>query len=103
MRITLFIRVLMMNAVSRYPENRSALKRQGRTHRQKIFHPFRSLVPPVREQTMIAHSNTQTSGDPPQESCNEQCFPAKEKQRRYCSYVKGSHKKGRDPVDLVIS
>src|SRR6185437_4392915 len=103
MRITLFIRILMMDAVSCYPENRSALKRQSRAHRHKIFHPFRSLVPPVREQTVIAHSNTQTSGDPPQESCNEQRFPGKEKQRRYCSYVEGSHKKTGDPIDLVIS
>jgi hypothetical protein len=32
----------------------------------------------VREQAMITHTDAQASGDPPQESRNQQCFPGKE-------------------------
>src|SRR6266496_983951 len=102
MRITLFIRVLVMDAVGRYPKNRAALKRESRAYRQKIFHPFWGLVPPVREQTVIAHSNTQATGDPPQKSRNEECLPRKKEERCNRPDVEGRHKESGDPVDLVV-
>ena len=101
MRITVLVSILVMNAVRRHPKNRPALKRQSCAYRQKVFHPFRSLVPPVREQAVITHANAQASRHPPQKSSNEQCLPGKE-ERGDGPDVEGSHKEGCDPVDLVV-
>jgi len=51
---------------------------------------------------MIAHPDAEASRYPPQENGNEESFPAKEEQRRNRTEVKGSHKKCRYPVNLVV-
>src|SRR5579863_4019629 len=50
MRVTLLIGVLVMQAVGRNPEERSAFQGQRTAHSQNIFHPFGSLVSAMREQ-----------------------------------------------------
>ena len=70
-RIAFAIGELMMNPVRRYPENRAAFERQSRANRQKVLHPFRSLVSAVRQQPVITHANAEAPGNPPQEKCDE--------------------------------
>jgi hypothetical protein len=61
MRIAILVGILMMNAMRRHPENRSALQRQRGTDRQKIFDPLRSLIPTMREQAVIRHADAQAA------------------------------------------
>src|SRR6266576_1718309 len=65
-RITLFVRILVMHAMRGDPENRSALECERAAGRQEILNPFRRLVAAVREQSMIAHTDAETSRKPPQ-------------------------------------
>ena len=102
MWVTFLVRVLVMDAMRGYPKNRPALKRESRTDGEKVFHPFRSFVATMREQAVIAHSDAEASGDPPQESRNQECLPRKEKKCSNCTYVKSGHKESCDPIHLFV-
>src|SRR5271155_116415 len=75
MRIAIFIRMLMMNAVSGHPENRAALERRGGADRQKILHPLRSLVATMGQQAVVAHADAQASRNPPKEARHKKGLP----------------------------
>src|SRR5690348_3180646 len=102
MRITWLVGILMMNAMRCHPKYRSALKCQGCAERKEVFHPFWSLVASVCEQPVIAHANSEASGNPPQKRRKEECFPREEKQSRNCPDVKGNHERGGNPVNLSV-
>ena len=100
MRIAIEIRILMMNAVRRYPENRSTLKRQRGADGQKILHPLISFEAAMSQQTVVSHANPQTARNPPQENCHEQCFPGKEEKCSDGAHMKRAHKDRRNPVNF---
>src|SRR5664279_1168583 len=79
MRITFLIRKLVMDTMSRDPENRSAFKSESGAPGEKIFDPFRSLVSTVSQETVIAHANAEAAGNPPQEYGDKESFPGEEK------------------------
>src|SRR6266446_2204024 len=79
MRVTVFVRKLVMNAMGRDPENRPTLERQRRAPGEEVFDPFWSLVSPMGQQPVIAHADAKAPGNPPQEHGNEECLPRKEK------------------------
>ena len=62
-RIAGLIRFLVMHAMRRHPENRSALQRQRAADRKEIFQPQRHLVRPVRVQPVVAHADAETDRD----------------------------------------
>ncbi len=64
MWIAFFIRILVMHAVRRNPRNRPAFNRQRAARRQYVFHPFRSLVSAMRQQTVIAHPDAEAPAHP---------------------------------------
>src|SRR5579864_9552191 len=101
-RVAVFIRELMMNAVSCNPEDRPAFEGEGSTKCQEIFHPLGRLVAAMREQPVIAHSDSQAAGYPPEHSGGQKRLPRKEKQRRNGAHVECKHESRCYPVDLVV-
>ncbi|HMF62464.1 MAG TPA: hypothetical protein VK608_00115 [Edaphobacter sp.] len=65
MRVTLLIGILVMHAMCGNPEDRTTFQGQRAAHSQKVFHPLGRLVTAMRQQPMVAHTNAETSGDPP--------------------------------------
>src|SRR5580700_753318 len=102
MRVAVLIRVLVMNAVRRDPENRTAFERERSADGQKILHPLRRLVPTVREQAMISHADSQAARNPPQEHGNEQSLPCEEEKCRHRAHVKQAHKDRGNPVNFTV-
>src|SRR5580692_5009585 len=102
MRVAILIRVLVMNAVRRDPENRSAFERERGADGQEVLHPLRSLVATVREQPMISHADTQAARNPPQEHGDEQSLPCEEEKRRHRAHVKQAHEDRGHPVHFTV-
>src|SRR5258708_26059063 len=102
MRIAIFTRILMMNAVGSHPENGSALERQRSADRQEILDPLRSLVAAVCEQAMIAHADAQAARHPPQEHGDEQRLPCEEEKSGHCSNVEEHHECRGHPIKFAI-
>src|SRR5579862_9526351 len=74
-RIAFLIGELMMNAVSRDPENRSTFKGKSCTDGQEIFHPLRSFVSAMSEQAVVPHADAKAAGNPPEKTCDQECLP----------------------------
>jgi hypothetical protein len=100
--IAFLVRELMMNAMRSYPEDRSTFESERGAQRQKILNPLWSFVAAMGEQPVIAHPYTQASGYPPEANCEEESLPGKEEERSNSAHMKGGHKKGCDPVDVVV-
>src|ERR1700739_1239543 len=77
-RVAFFVRKLMMYTVCGDPENRSAFECESGAPCEEIFHPLGSLVSTMCQEAVIAHTDAETAGDPPQEDGDEECFPGKE-------------------------
>src|SRR5271154_3101670 len=103
MRIAVVVRKLMMDTVRGHPENRPAFERQRRAPGKKVFHPLRSLLPAMRQQAMIGHTDAEAAGNPPQENSDKKCRPGKEKQCRNRAHVKQSHGDRRAPIEAVAT
>ena len=76
-RIAFLVGELMMNAMRRHPENRTAFERERGAHRQEIFHPLGSLVAAMGQQAVIAHADAEAARDPPQEHATNRAFQVK--------------------------
>jgi hypothetical protein len=48
---------------------------------------------------MVSDTYSQASGDPPQNHCDQKCFPTEEEQRSQCPNVKRNHNEGGTPND----
>src|SRR6185295_9363999 len=75
------IRVRVMHPMCCNPLYRSTLEGQRATCHQKIFHWFRYFVTTVSKQPMIAHADTQATGNPVKNDAGYYCLPAEEKKR----------------------
>ena len=102
MRVAVLIRILMMNAVRRHPENRPALQSQRGADGQKIFHPLRSLIAAVRQQPVITHANPQAARYPPQKHCDKQRLPGEKEECGNGPNVKRRHEPCRYPVHFIF-
>lgn len=99
MWIAFLVGVLVMNAVRGDPEYRSTFKSQGSAQRKKIFHPLWSFVAAMRQQTVVAHADTEASGDPPQNERQQQRFPTKHEERSQRSDMEEEQEKGGNQTD----
>src|SRR5665213_694455 len=98
MRIAFFIGILMMLAVGGDPENRSAFQRQSGANGQKVFNPLGSFVAAMREQPVIAHSDSQASGNPPENYGRQYSLPTEEEKCSDRANMKCNHEKGGNPI-----
>src|ERR1035438_9445780 len=62
-RIAVFVRELVMNAMRGYPENRAAFERQGRAPGEEVLHPLGRFVTAMGEQAMVAHADAEAAGN----------------------------------------
>src|SRR6266700_3066239 len=101
MRVAFDVSILVMDAMRRYPEKRSAFQCQSGADGEEIFHPLRRLVTAVREQPVISHADTKASGNPPQYNSDRQRFPGEHEERNDCSNVECAHEKSCHPADWL--
>src|SRR5690242_9214600 len=92
MWIAFNVSILVMDAVRRHPEERSAFQRQGRAHRQKILKPFVGFESAMRQQSVIRHTNAQAAGHPPQKKEHKKRLPGEHEERCDGPHVKCCHK-----------
>ena len=57
MRVAVLIRVLVVNAMGRHPEDRPTLKRQGAAGGEEVLQPLGNAVPAMRQQAVVAHAD----------------------------------------------
>src|ERR1700678_2083413 len=98
MGIAFAIGELVMDAVRRYPENRTAIESQRGKNGERVFQPARNFVATVGQQAVIAHADSQAGGHPPKNGGDDERFPRKEKQRGNRADMKQSHENRGDPV-----
>src|SRR5258708_29897289 len=99
MRITFNVSVLVMYAMHRDPEERSAFQRQRGENREKVLNPFVGLVSAMGEQAVISHADAEAAGYPPEQHGHCESLPAKHKKSDNGADMKGDHEEGCDPVD----
>ena len=102
MRIAFLVRKLMMNAVGRDPENRSAFKGQCCANGQEILDPLRSLVAAVGQQSVIRHPDPQTARDQPEGDGRDDGAAIDDEERRDRSDVERGHRDHRDRVQTLL-
>src|SRR5688572_2626465 len=92
MRVACTICVRMMYAVRYHPLDWTTFESHRAASHQKIFDEFRDLVTAVRQQPVIAHTDTKTAAHPIQDDGGDDGGPAPEKERCDCSEM-GAHEK----------
>ena len=97
MRVAFFIRVLVMHPMYGDKEDRAALQGKRAADSENILHPFRCLVPSVRQEPMVSHPDPDAAGDPPQNHRNQKCFPGEKEESDDSTDVKGDHEESRYP------
>src|SRR5689334_6519158 len=91
MRITFLIGELMMNAMRRHPEYRSAFQRQSRASGQEILDPLRRLVAAMCKQSVVAHADAEAARNPPEKHRYEESFPTEEEECGDRPHMKKGH------------
>src|ERR1700686_1047939 len=102
MRVALFVRILVMDAMRSYPSDRATCERHGSANRHKVFHPSRSLIPAMSKQPVVAHADSHAARQPPQERGDRQGFPAKHEERCDGADMKSEHEKSCSPVQRLL-
>ena len=95
--IALLVAVLMMNAMSRYPRNRTALQRERAADCEEIFNRLRHMVTPVHQQPMITHADAAVDGQHVQHDGHNQVGPTEKEQRGNRTEMEDHHEDKRDP------
>src|SRR5580658_1181524 len=101
-RITLVIRMLVMNAMCGYPENRAALQSERAARRNEVFQPLRRHVAAMCKQAVISHTDAHIDCQKIQGNSDDKIGPAKEEESCNRASMEESHKENRDPVDLAL-
>jgi hypothetical protein len=81
-RVSLFVRVLVMHSMGCNPEYRTALQGQSAAYGEEVLDPFGRFITAVRQQPVVAHADTQASGNPPQQHREQERLPAEEEKCR---------------------
>src|SRR4051794_19757603 len=102
MWITVSIGMLMVDAMSRDPEDRSPLERQRAAPREHVFGPLVGLVSTVSQQAMVAHTDAEHSGDAVQHQSRENRAGVDEEQCRDRTRVEGGHRNGGDGIQAGL-
>ena len=87
-RIAFLVAELVMDAMRRHPEDRSALKRQRGEDGHDVFEPLGNLVAAMREQAVIAHADAHVDGQHIEDRHDQQTLPAEEEESSQRAHVK---------------
>src|SRR6476646_8003920 len=97
-RIAWLIGFLVVDAMRRHPENRTAFESQGAANSKKIFQRQRHLIGPVGMQPMVTHADSQAGTHPVEKQRNGKSVPTEHEQRGYRAEVKKAKRDDVDPV-----
>jgi hypothetical protein len=100
--VALVVGVLMMNAMSGYPEDWTALKREAAAHGDEVLDPLGNPVAAMSEQAVIGHADADVDREEIHDEEDGQIFPREEEEGSDRSDVKESHEDGGDPVDAAF-
>jgi hypothetical protein len=100
MRVSRLVRRLMVDPVSRHPEDGPPFERQRAAYSEKILQARRDLLLPVSMQPMVAHADSQTGAHPEQEDRPRKGRPAEGEQRGYHTDMENRECDEISPADL---
>jgi hypothetical protein len=101
-RIAWMVTVLVVYPMHGNPEDRPAFESECAADREQIFHPLRRLKAAMRQQPMVANTDSEVDGKHPQNYCNGKPLPAKAEQRSHSAHVEDCDKDRRNPVDAAL-
>ena len=103
MRIARAVRFAVMNAVRANPLQRAALPAQRAQRGQRVFNDLRRLETAVRQQAVIAHTNTQPAREIEHHRHQHQTAPVKERghEGQQCEAVHDRHARDVAPVQAA--
>ena len=102
MRVALFIRELMMDAVRGHPENRTPFQSRGSAESQEILQPPRGAIAAVGQQPVITDADPQAARNPPQQAGDEESFPGEEEQGCNRTDMEDGHEGCGYPIDSLV-
>jgi len=102
MRITLAIGFLMVDAVGRDPEDRTAFERQRPAEGEEVLDPLRRLVPPMRQEPVVAHADAQHPAGVIENECGEHRAGIHVEEGRHGADVKPGHGDCGNPVQAGL-
>ena len=100
-RIAFLIRVLVMDAMGRDPEDRPAFERERGAPGQQVLNPLVGLVTAVGQQPVIGHPDAEHAGDDIEDESGEDRAGVDEEERRDGPDVKAGHRRRRNPVQSL--
>ena len=101
-RVAFVVGVLMVDAMSGYPEDGTAFEREAAAHGDEVLDPLGGSVAAVGEQAMIGHADADVDGQEVHDEEDSQVGPGEEEEGSDGSDVEGAHGDGRDPVDAAL-
>ncbi len=96
------VAVLVMNAMRGHPEDRPAFKRQRSADGEGVLQPLGNLVAAMRQQSVVAHANTDVDRNNIGENGHDQGAPAEIKERDNRADMKDGEEKSRRRGQLVL-
>src|SRR5687767_10277724 len=101
-RVAFLIRLLMMDAMRRDPEDRSALERERAANREEVLDELRRSVAAMCEQPVIRHPDAEHAARVIENQCGEHRTVIDIEQCGYGSDMKAGHRYGRNPVQAML-
>ena len=92
----------MMDAVSGYPEDGTALEREAAAHGDEVLDPLGGAIAAVREEAVIGHADSHVDSEEVHDGEGGQILPGEEEERGDGADVEEAHGDGRDPVDAAL-
>jgi hypothetical protein len=92
----------MVNAVSGYPEDGAALKREAAAHGDEVLDPLGDAVAAMGQQAMISDPDADVDREEVHDDEGCQIFPREEEEGGDSSDVEEAHGDGGDPVDAAL-
>jgi len=100
--VAFLIGVLMMDAVSGYPEDGAALKREAAAHGDEILDPLGNTIAAMGQQAVVSHADADVDREEVHDEEGGQILPREEEEGSDGSDVEEAHGDGGDPVDAAL-
>jgi len=97
--VAFLVTVLVMNAVSGYPEDGPALKGERGADGHGMLNPFGNLVAAMSEQAVITHADADVDGDDIQGEHDGEALPGEEEEGGDGAEMEGNDDGEGEPVD----
>jgi hypothetical protein len=97
--VALLIAVLVVDAMSGYPEDGSAFKSERGAGGHDVLKPLGNLVAAMGEQAVITHADAQVDGYDVEHQHDHQALPTEKEKRRQSADMKCDDHGDGEPVD----